>query len=136
MNAMMNSTASIEMPTSYEFNKKVVYEIMDASSKQTNQMTYWFGPNEHVFGLEMGYDINTFIVYDLSQDAMMMFSEKEKKVQVMALSMLGAIYENSEGDEAALPRCRSRGADEVHAYPRFRHRPRCFRRSANRADSA
>lgn len=116
MNAMMNSSASIKMPATYAFTKKVVYQMIDASSKQANQMTYWFGDNEQVFGLEMGYDLNTFIVYDLSQDAMMMFSEKEKKVQVVPLSMLGAIYEKAESDDSDFTFKKVPGNKKINGY--------------------
>ncbi|UPQ78087.1 DUF4412 domain-containing protein [Flavobacterium azooxidireducens] len=116
MNAMMNASESIEMPASYDFQKKVVYEIIDATSKQANQMTYWFGANEQVFGLETGYDINTFIVYDLSQEAMMMFSQKDKKVQVMPLSMFGAIYENAESDETDYTFKKVLGSKKINGY--------------------
>lgn len=116
MNAMMNASESIEMPASYDFQKKVVYEIIDATSEQTNQMTYWFGENEQVFGIETGYDINTFIVYDLSQDAMMLFSQKDKKVQVMPLNMFGAIYENAESDETDYTFKKVPGSKKINGY--------------------
>lgn len=98
LNALMNSSESIEMPASFDFQKKVVYEVTDDQSKQVQQLTYWFGKDEQIFGIETGYDLHTFIIYDLHQEAMMMFSEKEKKVQIISLSAMGAIFESDENN--------------------------------------
>lgn len=116
LNAIMNSAELSKMPASYGFQKKVLYEVVDATSKEVNQMAYWFGTNKEVFGLEMGYDSKTFIAYDLSQDAMMMFSQKDKKVQVIPFSMLGVIDEISAADNFNYTFTKVKGVKKINGY--------------------
>lgn len=97
LSSLMNASKDVKLPNSYDFGHKVTYVMKNAS--QDEQMTYWFGTNQQIFGIEPGYDTNTFIVYDLSQDAMLMFSEKDKRVQAIPFSMFGAIYDNSDDDD-------------------------------------
>ncbi len=116
LNSMVDASKSINIQGTFEFQKKVVYVVIDPTSKKANETTYWFGANEEIFGLEMGYDLNTFIVYDLSQDAMMLFSEKDKKLQVMSLSMLGAIYDNSAEDNSEYTFDKVPGKKTINGY--------------------
>lgn len=99
LSSLMNASSDIKLSESYEFNQKVTYVMKDASSNKTNEMTYWFSSNPQVFGIETTSIQNTFIVYDLRQNAMLMFSEKDKKVQIMPFGLFGAIYDNSFKDE-------------------------------------
>lgn len=99
LSSIINTSKNIELPEAYIFGQKVTYEMETSASKQTNDMTYWFGTDEAIFGIEPGYDTNTLIVYDMTQDAMLMFSQKERKLQVMPFSMFGAIYDNSSDDD-------------------------------------
>ncbi|MGJ8591158.1 MAG: DUF4412 domain-containing protein [Aquaticitalea sp.] len=97
--SLMNGSPDLELPDSYMFKQKVTYIIEGPDSKQTHEMTYWFGDDEAVFGIEPGYDSNSIIVYDMAQDAMLMFSQKEKNVQVIPFGMFGSIYDNSSDDD-------------------------------------
>lgn len=99
LSLLMNTSNDIKLSDSYEFSQKVTYVMKDASSNKTNEMTYWFSSNPQVFGIETTSIQNTFIVYDLRQNAMLMFSEKDKKVQIMPFGLFGAIYDNSSKDE-------------------------------------
>ncbi len=99
LSSLMNASSDIKLSESYEFNQKVTYVMKDASSNQTNEMTYWLGTNDKVFGIEAGYDTNTFIVYDMEREAMVMFFQKEKSVQAMPFSMFGAIFDNASDDD-------------------------------------
>lgn len=99
ISSLMNASKNVALPETYEFGHKVTYVMATSTSKQSNEMTYWFGADEAVFAIAPGHDTNTLIVYDMEQDAMVMFSQKERNVQVMPFSMFGAIYDNSSDDE-------------------------------------
>jgi len=94
----MNNAQNVEISSSYNFNNKVVYEIDNGENKK-EKITYWFGTDEGVFGVEMGADVNAFIVYDLEKETMLMLSKKDKTMQVIPMSMFGEIYNNMNTEE-------------------------------------
>ncbi|MDN3724033.1 DUF4412 domain-containing protein [Aequorivita sp. SDUM287046] len=94
----MNNAQNVEISGSYNFNNKVVYEI-DTGANKKEQITYWFGTDDGIFGVEMGADVNAFIVYDLEKETMLMLSKKDKTMQVIPMSMFGDIYKNLNTDE-------------------------------------
>lgn len=99
LSSLMNGAKDVKLPDTYQFSQKVTYVMTISDTKQTNEMTYWLGTNDKVFGIEAGYDTNTFIVYDMEREAMVMFFQKEKSVQAMPFSMFGAIFDNASDDD-------------------------------------
>lgn len=116
LNSMLNASGSIKLSDRYEFSQKVVYEMKDGVQGKSQTMTYWFGADEQVFGIEMGQGVDSFIVYDLKQDAMLMFSQKDKKVQVLPMNMLGAFYDNTADDDADFTFKKADGTKKISGY--------------------
>lgn len=114
----MNNAQNVEISGSYNFNNKVVYEIDNGSNKK-EKITYWFGTDESVFGVEMGADVNSFIVYDLEKETMLMLSKKDKTMQVFPMSMFGDIYKNmntEEEEDASATFKRTTGTKKIIGY--------------------
>lgn len=99
MMGAMQSSADIEVAGKYHFNQKVLYTLRDKNQNKSSELTYYFGTDKGILGVDMSADANAFILYDMKQNAMIMFSNKDKTMQVISMDMFGAIFENSEEED-------------------------------------
>jgi len=95
LDALMGAQ-NVKISDSYDFNQKVVYEMTGSYDDKPYEMTYWFGNNEQIFAAEITMQSDMLIIYDLTQDAILMFSEKDKYVQAVPIGLMSAFNENSE----------------------------------------
>lgn len=84
----MNTTANI--PPSYTFEFQFTIETKEENGKK-HQATMWLGSEDNVMGIQQQDDSNSFIVMDMKNDNVVLYSEKDGKKTAQAIPSMMSI---------------------------------------------
>lgn len=115
LNAIMGAK-DVALADSYDFQQKVVYEMTGAMDDKPYEMTYWFGVDDKIFAAEIAMQADMLIIYDLNQEAILMISQKDKKIQAIPMSLMGAFSDNTDEETLEFTFKKVDGKKKINGY--------------------
>lgn len=104
MQQMMNSSGNVDLPSSYSFDHKISYELLDVSGEKTN-FTSWLSSNESAYMIDASNGTELMIMDD-ERKVFINIDENEKQAMAMSSQMMesmgGNIKEDSSNEGIAL----------------------------------
>lgn len=92
-----------DLPPSYTFNYQMIMEAKEESGEKS-EVEMWFSANEAVAGFKSAENPNTFVVIDMTNDIVVLYTEENGKKTAQAipamLKITGAIIASDESTQA------------------------------------
>lgn len=92
MQQMMNSSGNIDLPSSYSFDHKISYEMIDVSGEKTN-FTSWLSSEESAYMIDASNGTE-FMIMDDERKVFINIDENEKQAMAMSSQMMESMNGN------------------------------------------
>ncbi len=92
MQQMMNSSGNIDLPSSYSFDHKISYEMIDVSGEKTN-FTSWLSSEENAYMIDASNGTE-FMIMDDERKVFINIDENQKQAMAMSSQMMESMNGN------------------------------------------